>query len=131
MSFLNKLAFWKKDDEFNDADLGLDNGFDPSNDFNQPNDFNNPNSGVSPNDFIERQPMQNQNYAQPNMNPTDNYQVASPVHHEDMSGKMMSKDIELVSYKIDALRASIDSLNQRVINIEHLLREDRENKYKW
>jgi len=37
-----------------------------------------------------------------------------------------NKDLEIVSAKLDALKASLDSMNQRLANLEHIARESRE-----
>ncbi len=108
---------------------------------NDNNGFNSPNSGTDNMGNFGMDNSQPQGFSSgQQQNPTEEiYQAASPFpastgspsasgsHHTDI----MSKDIEVISSKIDALRASLDSVNQRLINVEHMLREDKESKYKW
>jgi hypothetical protein len=63
----------------------------------------------------------------------DVYQSPLPMASQgnNMSDQIISKEIEVLSSKMDALRASVDSINQRMINIEYYLRQEKENKYKW
>jgi hypothetical protein len=45
---------------------------------------------------------------------------------------LISKNIEIVSYKIDALKAAIDSISQRLANLESMARNEQDKpKYKW
>lgn len=67
-------------------------------------------------------------YQAPAANPYGQGSYQQYNNPQNINESILLKDIELISSKIDALRASIDSLNQRVINIEHSLRE---NRYKW
>ncbi len=42
---------------------------------------------------------------------------------------MLKKDLEIISSKLDAIKASLESMNQRVANIERIaMSEDNENK---
>jgi hypothetical protein len=43
---------------------------------------------------------------------------------------LLSKNIEIISYKIDALKASLDSMNQRLANLEAMARGEQQ-KYRW
>lgn len=42
----------------------------------------------------------------------------------------LKHDFELISSKLDYLKASIEAVNQRLANIEHLVRQEQDNK-KW
>lgn len=42
---------------------------------------------------------------------------------------VMSKDIQIVSSKIDALRASLDTINQRLANLERIASEGQKRKW--
>jgi hypothetical protein len=48
-----------------------------------------------------------------------------PIRHNPMQ-----KDLDLISSKLDYLKASLDAINQRLVNIEHLAKQESENK-KW
>ena len=43
----------------------------------------------------------------------------------------VSKDFEVISTKLDALKSAMESMNQRLINVEEMVRRDQENKRKW
>ncbi len=126
MSFLGKLAFWKKSDDISDIgkDLGLDKdlGMDmgPQPDFSQ-------GMGNS---------MQNQSMFQkyPSFQPTNNF--SQPVFQQPQTygsnGDITSKNLEIISSKLDALRASLESINQRLSSLEAIARgeqEDRRRRY--
>lgn len=42
----------------------------------------------------------------------------------------LKKELELISSKLDYLKASIEAVNQRLVNLEHLARQEMERK-KW
>jgi len=50
--------------------------------------------------------------------------------HTGSSDYMVSKDIEVISSKLDALKAAIDSMNQRLINIEDMARSNDHGRRK-
>jgi len=43
----------------------------------------------------------------------------------------ITKDIELISSKLDYLKVVMDNLNQRLANLENLMRVEQEQKYRW
>lgn len=42
-----------------------------------------------------------------------------------------SKDLELISSKLDYLKAAIDNMNQRIANLENLAKGEQQDRYKW
>ena len=42
----------------------------------------------------------------------------------------LKKELELISSKLDYLKASIEAVNQRLVNLEHLARQEMDKK-KW
>lgn len=44
---------------------------------------------------------------------------------------IVGKDIELLSYKIDTIKAALDMVNQRLANIERLAMHEAEKKRGW
>ena len=125
MGFFNKLAFWKKKDDLGDLgkdfgldkDLGLDMGQGPSPDLGM---------GLEP---LQSQPFQKypsfpqqQNFQSPSFQSPPPFQPASNYSY------IASKNLEVISSKLDALKASIDSLNQRVANIEAIARGEQEEQ---
>ena len=137
MGLFSKLAFWKKKDDLDDLgkdlgldkdigmgkDLGLDMGAGPSPDLGMGIDtnqvqqpyqrypsFQQPQQGFQPVPSFQSQPVFQQ---QPSYNSNDNF--------------IASKNLEVISSKLDALRASIESINQRLANIEAIARGEQED----
>ncbi len=54
-------------------------------------------------------------------------------HYSDapaQSHNPLQKDLELISSKLDYLKASLDAINQRLVNLEHLAKQEIDSK-KW
>jgi len=46
--------------------------------------------------------------------------------------ELLHKDIEIISYKIDALKAAMESMNQRLANLETIAKGSQEkSRYNW
>ena len=116
MDILKKFMFWKKDDlGLNDLDKTM-----PKTDF-----------GLEPNLGLGQQPGFGHQQMQQPMQPSyPSFQVNPATYgpqpqafesiRQDQQGYTISKEIELISSKLDALRVAIDNLNQRLANIERL-----------
>ena len=130
MGFFDKLTFWKKKDDFGDfgkdlgmgKDLGLDMGQGPSPDLGM---------GIEP--LQPQQPFQKypsfpqqQNFQAPSFQAPPSFQPSYPSPSND--NYIASKNLEIISSKLDALKASIDSLGQRVANIEAIARGEQEEQ---
>ena len=122
MGFFNKIAFWKKKDDLDDLgkDLGLDKelGLEMG-------------SGPSPDLGMGLEPASTQqafnkypSFQQPNFQPQQAFQ--QPSYTSD-SNYIASKNLEVISSKLDALRASLESINQRLANIEAIARGEQED----
>lgn len=125
MAFFGKLAFWKRKDDLDDLgkDLGLDKdlglGMGPSPDLGM---------GMEP----SQQPMQPfQKYPSFQQQPSFQPQSFQPQTFQQPSYSnedfMTSKNLEVISSKLDALRATMESINQRLANIEAIARGEQEN----
>ena len=121
MAFLSKLAFWKKKDDIEDLgkdlglgkELGLDIGTGPS-----------PDLGMG----LEQQQQPWQKYPsfqqpQQSFQPAPSFQ--QPSYQSD--NYIASKNLEVISSKLYALRASLESVNQRLANIEAIARGEQED----
>jgi len=142
MGFMDKLAFWKKKDEFGDIGLGdkgpdlgtgsaaSDLGLGPS-----------PGGMESPADLnlgIPQQPPMQQPSLQP---PQSSFQQPQPSlqpqfqQPSPQQGFTAEKDFEVISSKLDALRAALDSINQRLANLEAIAKgeeeQSRERQYRY
>jgi len=54
----------------------------------------------------------------------------APTQFQPNNQNPIKQDFELLSSKLDYLKASIEAVNQRLANIEHLVRQEQEKK-KW
>ena len=128
MGILGKVMFWKKKDDF--SDLGLDEkrpfGNDNlafGNDFGMGTGLGQPGMGQSSQGFSQ-QPSPGMGFSQPAY-PQPSYPGYQPSRYEPQQD-MASKNLEIISSKLDALRASIESLNQRLANLEVIARGEEE-----
>ncbi|MBU0979614.1 MAG: hypothetical protein KJ709_02315 [Nanoarchaeota archaeon] len=128
MGLFSRLTFWKKDDDFDFGKeappLGLDSKRDP---LGMPSDpappfpepapprMEPPDSGFSP----QGPPgFQSQGYPSAPMQP-------APINQD----YIVSKEIEVVSSKLDGMRAQLDSINMRLANLERIM--DNDMKKRW
>lgn len=144
--------FWKKSDDFSDLGLGDEDSMEPlpgeQSDINQDMNlgptggFNQQDLGFNPNQSRgyqdsqaglsqQRQSFgQENNYGRPqSSSQSPNYinpvpQQSGPSHND----AMMLKNMEVISSKLDALRVSIDSVNQRLANLERMASGENYNK---
>src|SRR3989338_3102113 len=123
MAFCSKLAFWKKKDDLDslgkdlglDKELGLDLG--PSPDLGM---------GIEPTQQpYQKYPSFQQSgfQSQPPYQPQPSFQ--QPSYQND--SYIASKNLEVISSKLDALRATMESINQRLANIEAIARGEQED----
>ncbi|HLD43331.1 MAG TPA: hypothetical protein VJB08_05095 [Candidatus Nanoarchaeia archaeon] len=128
MAFFRKLMFWKKDDlDLSNlgalgaeprASLGQMPGEMPA-DTGRPQ-FSYPNAPelVPPAESFPRHGMAGMG--------------ASMGYSGSDSSFILAKDIEILSSKLDALRAGIESINQRLANLERMAGADnQQRKYQW
>lgn len=124
MGLLGKLAFWKKRDDLADLgkdlgmgkELGLDLSSGPSPDLGMGMEI----PGQQP--YQKYPSFQQQNFPQQqSFPPQQNFQ---PSYQND--NYIASKNLEVISSKLDALRVSLDSINQRLAAIEAMARGEQE-----
>ncbi len=124
MSFLGKLAFWKKNDvgleKIDKEALGLKTGVEET--AMQPEyKPKQPMQPFTPENQISGNPL-NQNY--PGIQPTQQF-TPNQSNQASQRGVFIEKDLEVISAKLDTLKIAIDNINQRLANIEMQL------KNKW
>ena len=128
MGLFSKLAFWKKKDEFESIglgekgkglgsdlaapDLGLSGGLEGG--------FGAPTQPMQPTPAPPPQPS----YPQPQQ-PSFQPQFQPPAQ-QPQQGFTAEKDFEVISSKLDALRAALDAINQRLANLEAIARGEEE-----
>lgn len=128
MGILGKLAFWKKKDDFGDIgkELGLDKdiGSGMSPDLGLGLDTNSPEAYPS-----IQQPSQ---YSPPQMHPVQGFQqqgypqYAQPQSSYQDQNYITAKNLEVISSKLDALRATMEAISQRLANLENMARGEQE-----
>ncbi|MBL7056525.1 hypothetical protein ISS07_06435 [Candidatus Woesearchaeota archaeon] len=146
MSILDKVMFWKKKDEF--SDLGSD-PFGKGSLANDPLASNNPPQdnlafgnefNPSPQPSFGQQSPPKQQFPQPSsfqQQPPPFQQPSSPQSFSPKSEPnyqqqdLASKNMEIISTKLDALRASVEIINQRLANLESIARGNDENKKRY
>ncbi len=50
---------------------------------------------------------------------------------DQSSSGLPNKDLELISSKLDYLRAAIENLSHRLESLENLAKQEQEQKYRW
>jgi len=124
MSFLNKLAFWKKDDDFNfdalaekeisrghqggalsEADMNLSTG--------SATEFGDTDSGIPSSSSGLNFGQQKDPLTSASIYPSSRAPVAPGSHLETRD-----RELELISSKLDTVKVLLSSLDQRVANIE-------------
>lgn len=135
MGLLGKLAFWKKNDDFDfnkefGADLGLgkDPGM-PGFDNNSGLNFQN-NQGF---DNLQSSPQLEPSYSQPPGRPAPMRQpFAAPMAPSQPVERDYSNDkFEVVSAKLDSIRYTLESINQRIANLERAAYGETEKRRSW
>ena len=121
MGILDKIMFWKKKDEFENIGLGDKENLAFGEDFG----LQGQGVGQQPSPgFGQPQPPAPGTLPQAQY-PTPQYQAP---RFETPQQDINSKNLEIISSKIDALRASLESINQRLANIETMARGEEEQK---
>lgn len=126
MGIFDKVAFWKKKDDFGDLDkdLGLDKDF-GGDSFGTSRGSHGGGHGTNIGDDSFGA---SSSYGHAPSSGFEQPQVANPFGQQNVAQQQPSmdhdviveKNLEVLSSKIDALRATLDSVNQRLANIERI-----------
>ena len=147
MGVLGKLMFWKKKDDFSldGQDIGK---------FGTDNGFGDVGKGMGEGNLGMEHP---DNLGLPNTNPylrqsQSNFQGTQIPSPNSFSGAtappgfqappitpeqpprqdyVISKDMEIISAKLDSLKAYLDAINQRLSNIERIASSEQDKKRGW
>lgn len=125
MAFFDKLAFWKRKDDIGDLgkDLGLDKDLGLGMDAGPSPDLGMGLEAQQP----QQQPFQKYpSFQQNNFQPQPAFQASQQPSYQGDS-YINSKNLEVISSKLDALRATMESINQRLANIEAIARGEQED----
>ncbi|MBU0667270.1 MAG: hypothetical protein ABIC91_00335 [Nanoarchaeota archaeon] len=130
MSFVDKLKFWKKEEDFNfddplmndnstnmNMDLGLDQ--------HKTDGLINTPDGLPPSESafeqVKRDDSNRSLFAQ-------QQKTSSPFDAQPIP---QNKDLELISAKLDTIKAELDAINQRVQKIERIADSEHNKKASW
>ena len=143
MSILDKIMFWKKGDEFKDVGLGDKDNLAFGNEFGAAHG-----TGLGPSPGLGTETRTGQGFpqqpspgyptpgpSQPSMPsyPSQPQFQQQPPSYANPQQDLQSKNLEVISSKLDALRASIENLNQRLANLEAIARgeEDQSRRRRY
>ncbi len=125
MGLFGKLAFWKKEDlDFDklaqkDLDLGMGKGGMPIQD-----DF----------DPEEKSPFgdKSTDFEHSSSSFTPRTPAANPMYQtQTASAKTTDRDLELISSKLDTIKAILSSMDQRIANLERATGVDKNKERLW
>jgi hypothetical protein len=135
MGFLDKIMFWKKGDSL---DLGNDFGMDPSQGFGNGSFGANQsmNQGMGTNQGLPSEPSMPNFGGYPSAHTFDDSQFGGEPKFTvreiprqesyQQQNYTAEKNMEIISSKLDALKAGIESLNQRLANLERIAQGEQE-----
>jgi len=123
MGLFGKLAFWKKDDlDFDrlaqkDLDLGMGKGGAPIQD----------DLGLE-----EKSPFgdKSTDFEQPSSPFTPRTPAASPLY-QTQTARTPDRDLELISSKLDTVKAILTSMDQRIANLERAAGVEKNKERLW
>ena len=132
MGIIDKVMFWKKKDEFDDLDIPTGPGPELG---GAPGDFG---SDLGKSDLGPPPDFGSGPLADTHINPSPVGEIThqgpaamQPTNLEPKQDFMISKDLEIISSKLDAIRASLDSLNQRLGAVEKMAEGGQFKRSQW
>jgi hypothetical protein len=137
MAILDKLAFWKKKDEFDLGDLGPMPG--EEKDKGMPSATPSPfekEMGTEPSGFPEEpstHPSPAAGVPEEPSGPDFSAPPGGPAPTHPAAAQMPSpasgnRDIELISAKLDAIKAMLENINQRLATLERIAKSSSEHE---
>ena len=109
MGILNKLLFWRREDEVDFDKLAEDQLKKSAHD----------DLGIEPSpDFEEKPLFPEQEPARPTMARGSPYKQTTFPQQAAFAQETIEKDLELISSKLDTIKAMLSSLDQRTANLE-------------
>lgn len=137
MGIFDKVMFWKKKDEFADLGLGSNKDLAFGDDFGmgqgmdqQPPGMGQQPLGQQPDMGLSSpsMPQSPQMPPGPAMQPPSAAQFQQAPRFDNPQADMTSKNIEVISSKLDALRANLESINQRLANLEAIAKGEQDKR---
>lgn len=132
MSMLDKLMFWKQEEPDFNPHAPMNDPLTQHQDPLQQPPLGMPRDGGMPPYPMGQDPLQPGQGPMPDLATPRALQHLEEVHPSSAppamgppSGGSVEKELEILSAKVDALRASVESMNQRIINIEAIAKESQ------
>ena len=116
MGFLQKLKFWKKDEDDLFTDIGTGSSLGPSGTDTTAGLGGTGSIGQYPESETIRGP--DFGLGKPEQYLQSARQTPAPQQYPSQQS-MMDKDLQIISSKLDAIKALVDHINQRLENLEH------------
>lgn len=107
----DKFKFWKKDDDFSDLDLGL--GDDNQTGLDLPSS-----KPLSPPERPSFDKLEPSGISEMQAPPMSRAMPMMQQGNSNNNNDLMQKELEIISAKLDTIRASIEALNHRMASIE-------------
>jgi len=122
MSLMDKVKFWKKDDDL----LDLDSELPPVNTINQDHLGLDTNTGIPSMDKSNPPEFSSQPQADVGFSSSISRPIGNPMGSPTtIQESQLERDLELVNSKLDAIKHAIDSMDQRLKKIEHIAEGDK------
>ncbi len=125
MSFIGKLKFWKKEDDF-DFDTLADKEISPRGSTQSDVGLDQKSLGLDEKPFFPEE----ENSFPSRGNPTL-AQSTGPSPYKSSSSGMANRDLELISSKLDTVKALLNSLDQRMSNLERASTGEKKPQRLW
>jgi len=126
MAFFDKLKFWKHKE---DLDIGKDLG----KSFGKEPDINIPDFGKSPMDIPSEdfgKPISTTQHGRLPF-PEQEVRHTPVVPQPQWQGYKEDSEMQVISAKLDALKASLDSINQRLMNLERIAEGEQPRRWQY
>ena len=121
MGFLNKIMFWKRDDEFNFDDIANKEMSTPGMDTQGMPAQDDLGLDHKPAGLDEKSPFDDFSHSSANRQPSAFPGMDEPAPPRSVPPAVSmggNRDLELISSKLDTLKAMLASMEQRIANIE-------------
>lgn len=118
----DKLKFWKKDDDFSmGEDFSAPKGM--------PEEFNTAEPSFSQHSTEEPSFSQQPSYDHFDKGPLPGTEQYAWKHQEQEQAAPKDREMELILAKLDAIKSELDSMHQRIRNIEQQADKSKQNRY--
>jgi hypothetical protein len=136
MGFLDKLMFWKKQDDFSAGQQDIGNS---PNSYDIQTDFSTQTFDQQGRGYPDMNSQVGNNYSMPQMNNNpmnDSSSAMAPASFGNFNQQQpqipRDHNLEVISAKLDAIKATLDAVNQRLANLERVAyQDDTSQQRRW